>query len=110
MIQTAFRYWEFFHVAQSPIHGKGLFTEIEIPANSIILFIGNYQGAKNDNWISPLGRYVNHNEPGNCHVKRSGTQFFMYSSIDIEHGEELTSDYTKLSYPFKNYVEGVTNK
>lgn len=110
MMQYAFKYSDLFHVAPSPIHGKGLFTEIAIPANESILFIGDFKGAANNNWISHLGRHVNHDQNGNCHVKRSGTQFFMYSSRDIGPGEELTSDYTKLSYPFKNHIEGVTNK
>lgn len=110
MIQHAFKYWEFFYVAASPIHGNGLFTKIDIPANEVILFIGDCKGAGNNNWISEQGRMVNHAQPGNCYVERTLTQFFMYSSRDIKAGEELTSDYTKLSFPFKNYVEGVTNK
>lgn len=110
MMQHVFNYQDFFYVAPSAIHGKGLFTSIDIPANSIILYVGDFKGAQTKNWISDKGKMVNHAQPGNCHVQRINTQFFMYSSVDIKAGEELTSDYTKLSYPFKNYVEGVTNK
>lgn len=108
MIQKSLKYSASFYPAASPIHGNGLFTKIAIPANELILFIGDFKGAQHNNWISEQGRMVNHAEPGNCHVERFGTQFFMYSSVDIEAGEELTSDYTKLSFPFKNYIEGVT--
>ena len=106
MIQHVFKYWEFFYVSASPIHGNGLFTKIDIPANKMICFIGDFKNAGNKNWISEQGKMVNHAEPGNCYVERFGTSFFMYSSTDIKAGDELTSDYTKLSFPFKNYVEG----
>lgn len=106
MIQHVFNYSEFFYVTASPIHGNGLFTKISIPANEMILFIGDFKNTGNNNWISEKGRMVNHSEPGNCYVERFGTSFFMYSLRDIKAGEELTSDYTKLSFPFKNYVEG----
>lgn len=105
-----FNYFPDTYVAASPIHGNGLFTKIDIPANKMVLFVGNFKSAGNKNWISEKGKMVNHAEPGNCYVERFGTSFFMYSSVDIKAGEELTSDYTKLSFPFKNYVEGVTNK
>lgn len=105
-MQKKFNYSDYFYVSASHIHGNGLFTKINIPTNSMILFIGDFKSAGNNNWISEQGRMVNHAQPGNCHVERFGTSFYMYSSRDIKAGEELTSDYTKLSFPFKNYVEG----
>jgi hypothetical protein len=110
MTRNKFNYFSDVYVTTSPIHGNGLFTKIDIPAHKMICFIGNLKNAGNTNWISEQGKMVNHAEPGNCYVERFGTSFFMYSSRDINAGEELTSDYTKLSFPFKNYVEGVTNK
>lgn len=110
MTQPTFSYSDHFYVAPSPIHGNGLFTSIDIPAYEVILFIGDFKGGYDHNWISEKGRMVNHAQPGNCHLQKINTTFFMYSSIDIKASQELTSDYTKLSYPFKNYVEGVTNK
>lgn len=109
-MQNKFNYSDYFYIAASPIHGNGLFTKIAIPAKQMVLFVGNFKSASSNNWISEKGRMVNHSEPGNCYLERFGTSFFMYSLRDIKAGEELTSDYTKLSYPFKNYVEGVTNK
>lgn len=101
---------DYLYVSSSRIHGNGLFTKNDIPADYMILFVGDFKNAGNNNWISEQARMVNHAKPGNCYIERFGTSFYMYSSVDIKAGQELTSDYTKLSYPFKNYIEGVTNK
>lgn len=94
-------------VRQSKIHGRGLFTDEFIPQDKRITLVADlnrYHQGKN--WITKLGRLVNHKKNGNCILKRHENSYVMYAKRNIDAGEELTSDYSILSKPFKNDVTG----
>ena len=97
------------YVADSQIHGKGLFAEAKISSES---YIGFYQGEKtmqngvyvlwvqqagegddSDLWVGFDGsnelRFLNHCVTPNCEM--DGQE--LYASRDIPKDEELTIDY-----------------
>ncbi len=95
------------YVAASQIHGDGLFTESVIPANTKLFVIADLKRHhEKKDWISKNGKLINHQKRSNTHLEREGNQVFLYSSRDIEIGEELTSDYSRLPPPFINNVNG----
>jgi hypothetical protein len=98
-------------VADSPIHGKGLFAGTSISGGS---YIGFYEGketlengvyvlwvnqsevtteGEDENWLGFDGnndlRYLNHSAQANCEF--DGQQLF--AMREIEQNEELTFDY-----------------
>lgn len=116
MITEYSYYINFLEVKNSPLHGKGLFTTVDIPAESIICVIegevidedecvrreeeeGNvYIFWNGDNYIdtakNPLLRNINHLCEPNCYVEdRNETSLFLIAERDIKAGEELTIDY-----------------
>jgi uncharacterized protein len=103
-------------VADSPIHGKGIFTKTDIPAGRIICIIegeviseaecirredeeGNvYIFLNGDNYIDTSGteliKNLNHYCTPNCYVDdRDEFSLILVSERDIKAGEELTIDY-----------------
>ncbi len=95
------------YIAHSQIHGDGLFTESVIPANTLLFMVADLKRHhQKKEWISKNGKLVNHQKRSNTYLERHGNQVFLYSSRDIEIGEEITSDYSKLPPPFINNVKG----
>ncbi|MCX7876201.1 MAG: SET domain-containing protein [Melioribacteraceae bacterium] len=109
-------YLNFLEVKDSPLHGKGLFTKVDIPKDSIICVIegevidenecvrreeeeGNvYIFWNGDNYIdtsnNPLLKNLNHLCEPNCYVEdRNESSLFLIAECDIKAGEELTIDY-----------------
>ncbi len=96
---------QLFYVADSAIHGKGLFARVEIAADS---YLGSYDGpTTHDNgmyvlwvqeeasgeWIGRDGRnllrYINHNRSPNAEFDG----FDLYALRTILPHEEITIDY-----------------
>lgn len=92
-------------VADSPIHGRGLFARVDIPADG---FIGTYEGPATlddgmhvlwlwnedtERWEGVDGRnemrFLNHARPANAEWYDTD----LYALRDIEAGEEITFDY-----------------
>jgi SET domain-containing protein len=94
-------------VGRSPIHGRGLFARVSIPAGTLL---GEYAGRRGEwspqafvgNWTMRVGdqlrnarlggnllRFVNHAKPPN--VETIGFNF--YAARDVGPGEEITMDY-----------------
>ncbi|GAB4348896.1 MAG: hypothetical protein Kow006_09970 [Gammaproteobacteria bacterium] len=94
----------YFYVADSGIHGKGLFAKRRIPEGS---YLGTYDGPEvtdngdhvlwaqdeNDDWIGRDGqnmlRYLNHSKRPQAEFEG----FDLYALRDIEPHEEITIDY-----------------
>lgn len=95
--------------------GKGVFTEVEIPANTPILEVKgkifNNQDIANmdptyilqvgyDSFIGPSGAaddFVNHSCSPNCRLHIVGNRAILYSLYVIPKGAELTFDYSTSS-------------
>ncbi|SRR5690554_5457409 len=108
-------YEKFIEVRDSEIHGKGVFTNIDIPAGAKIMIIrgevisgdeclrredeGNvYIFDNGDNYIDVSGtekiKYINHNCECNCEVEDNDSESLqLIAAVDIKAGEELTIDY-----------------
>ncbi|MFZ5948713.1 MAG: SET domain-containing protein [Stygiobacter sp.] len=109
-------YLNYLEVKNSSLHGKGLFTNVDIPAESIICVIegevidenecirreeeeGNvYIFWNGENYIdttkNSLLRNINHLCEPNCYVEdRNESSLFLIAERDIKAGEELTIDY-----------------
>lgn len=109
-------YLNYLEVKNSPLHGKGLFTKVDIPADTIICVIEGevidenecirreeeednvYIFWNGDNYIdtsnNPLLRNINHLCEPNCYVEdRNESSLFLIAERDIKAGEELTIDY-----------------
>lgn len=95
------------YIAYSQIHGKGVFTANKIEKETCIFLVGDMsRHEKKLDWITFLGRFVNHQKNGNCILKKEDNQYYLYAERDIMPNEELTSDYSVLEYPFKNDITG----
>ncbi|MFO7446827.1 MAG: SET domain-containing protein [Ignavibacteriaceae bacterium] len=106
---------KFVEARASEIHGKGLFTNIDIPAGAKIMIIagevisgdecerreeqGNvYIFWNGDNYIDVANtdkiKYINHNCESNCEVEdRDEFTLTLTAGKNITAGEELTIDY-----------------
>jgi hypothetical protein len=103
-------------VKDSNIHGKGIFTNVDIPSGKDILIIKGeviselecvrreeeeenvYIFWNGDNYIdvnnSEVIKYINHRCDSNCEVDdNDDSSLLLISSKDIKAGEELTIDY-----------------
>jgi uncharacterized protein len=110
------RYFEdLLEAKESAIHGKGIFTTVDIPEDSIIMVIsgdvisgdecerreelGNvYIFWNGDTYIDVENtdkiKYINHNCDCNCEVDdNDDSSLFLIASRNISAGEELTIDY-----------------
>jgi uncharacterized protein len=108
-------YENFVTVNPSPIHGKGIFTTVDIPAGSEIMLIngeviseeecirredeGNvYIFWNEDSYIDTFDtekiKYINHKCDFNCEVLEADNNGLKLAAYrDIFAGEELTIDY-----------------
>ena len=106
---------EYLYVYDSGIHGKGLFTNIDIPENSEIMVIGGeliseeeciereaegnvYIFWNDQNYIDTINtekiKYINHNCDFNCDViEEDENGLILIAYREIKAGEELTIDY-----------------
>jgi hypothetical protein len=107
-------YYAYLKVTDSK-NGKGVFTSVEIPANTPILEVrgqivlekdlGNLDPAYvlqvgPNSYIGPSGGvddYVNHNCSPNCYLHIVGNRAILYSLYVIPKGAELTFDYSTSS-------------
>ena len=110
------KYNKYVEVRDSSIHGKGIFTIVDIPAGNNILIIKGeviselecirredeennvYIFWNNDNYIdvnnSEVIKYINHKCDCNCEVDDNDEASLMLVAFkDINAGEELTIDY-----------------
>lgn len=106
---------DYLDVYDSGIHGKGLFTKIDITENSRIMVIGGeliseeeciereaegnvYIFWNDQNYIDTINtkkiKYINHNCDFNCDViEADGNGLILIAYRNIKAGEELTIDY-----------------
>ncbi len=106
---------DYLYVNDSGIHGKGLFTKVDIPENSKIMLIGGeliseeeciereaegnvYIFWNDQNYIDTINtekiKYINHNCDFNCDViEEDENGLILIAYREIKAGEELTIDY-----------------
>lgn len=100
----------FVYIADSDIHGRGLFTNTQIDNDTKIIEVADLKRYNEKKyWISKFGRLVNHKKEGNCVLKKEAGKFYLYSNRVILQHEELTSDYSVLPFPFKSDVSEYNN-
>jgi len=76
-----------YTIKDSPIHGKGLFSDRYI-------YAGEYIGVASKAGIrSELGRYVNHSDNPNTRMEFNDGVMTVYAITDIEIDTEFTVDY-----------------
>lgn len=116
MKQATENYEQFVEVKASDIHGKGIFTTVDIPEGSFIMVIDGevisgeecerredeednvYIFWNGDTYIDTINttkiKYINHNCDFNCDViDRDENTLSLIAYRDIKAGEELTIDY-----------------
>ncbi len=97
-------------ITKSPIHGEGVFTNAPIMAGTRLFKVADLSRRNRfPTWITRIGSKVNHQERGNCFLKKSGDVFYAFASRYIAPFEEITSDYTKVPKPFKTDTTGFKN-
>ncbi len=108
---------EFTYVKSSGIHGAGIFTSVDIPADSKIMEIKGeiisgdecerreeYEDNVYIFWYddetyidtnnTEKMKFINHNCESNCVVEEdTGVSLYLYADREIKAGEELTIDY-----------------
>lgn len=108
---------EYLYVADSPIHGKGLFAAKNIPADAALfitgylkplLYAGKYP--MTNAWIlmkvTDLCKLVNHSPNANTAMVQDGNVIWLFSLREIKAGEELTADYERLPHYYNRDVTG----
>jgi len=87
-------------VRVSPIHGYGLFAIDNIPYGTDLGISHVFAVGFKDGYIrTPLGGFINHSDTPNCYKVQSHkdsvlTYYNLYTTKDVEKGEELTVTYT----------------
>jgi hypothetical protein len=87
-------------IKDSPIHGQGLYATERIPNGTDLGVSHIFAVGFKDNYIrTPLGGFVNHSDTPNClkvkcHDDSALNYFNLYTTKDIEEGQELTLNYT----------------
>ena len=78
------------YIADSKIHGKGIFTDSFIIKDEHIGIVCYFDGQ----WLMyQWGTFVNHYIPGNTYVIKINTEIHLFALTDIAENTELTSDY-----------------
>jgi len=96
-----------FKIGKSTIHGRGIFADKDFKKGDELFLVLDFDEFYNRaKGISTLGRLVNHQKKCNCSLKLIKNQYYLCADKDIKKGEELTSDYSKLSFPFRNNIDG----
>ena len=80
-----------WHVAPSPLHGRGVFAALPIPQGAPIGLAHFFGSAR---WhATPLGRLHNHSLMPTAQNVRMGDQRFLFAVRPLFPGEEITVDY-----------------
>jgi len=101
-------YSDNLYITQSEIEGEGLFTSTNIPKGVIITEIADLSDRRDtsDDWVNKFGHKINHSDNPNITTILIGTKFFIKSLRDINSGEELVDDYTKVDKHFNTDISG----
>ena len=90
-----------FYVADSPIHGKGVFASADFAKYQIVALarIGTNR--------TPIGRFANHAFTPNCRfISYGGKDLYLQAMADLSAGDELTVHYKDaLRTSIKSLVE-----
>lgn len=81
--------------SNSDINGIGVFTPMDIKDNQ---FIGVSHVFYKGFWYMTTHGNYNHSYTPNCKIETDGNVLVMRALRDINHGEELTVDYTKQKF------------
>ncbi len=87
-------------IKDSAIHGQGLFAVDNIPQGTDLGISHIFAVGFSDNYVrTPLGGFINHSDTPNCYKVQSHDDsalnyYNLYTTRDIEEGEELTLNYT----------------
>lgn len=93
--------------SKSKIHGNGLFTKQPIQNGTKLFLVGDLTKFLNkEDWITPMGKLINHQKNANTILLREGDLFFLYAFKNIEANEELTSNYEDAPAPFIKKING----
>lgn len=101
------------YVGNSNIHGKGLFTKTNIPKGTKIMLAADFNKYPNDyeNIITKLGKFINHINSANTEVRMLNNFGYLYSTQNIQAGEELTVNYKTLpNNIFNKNIDGFKNE
>jgi len=89
-----------FIIKDSPIHGKGIFTEKKITDTETSLGI-THVFVQDDKFLyrTPLGGFINHSDNPNCELHKIGDDpqlrtNHLFAKRTIKPGEEITVKYT----------------
>ena len=108
--------YKFLEVKESGLHGKGLFTSVDIKEDEIIMVIKGevidedecvrredeeenvYIFWNGDNYIDTANtekiRFINHSFEPNCYVdERDESTLYLVAGENLKAGDELTIDY-----------------
>ena len=94
-------------IRPSPIHGVGIFVITYTPADSD-LGVAQTMRCDGGHDITQLGRYHNHSTEPSCHNRLVGNERHLFTSRDMETGEEVTVDYRQqqnLEQPEEDWAE-----
>lgn len=98
------------YIDNSKIHGKGLFTKIDIPKNTKIILAADFNETNTDNIVTYLGSYINHINDANCNVKMENNLAYLMANQDISKNTELTVNYKTLPNIFDKNIDGFKYK
>ena len=83
-------------IAPSDIHGDGVIATKDIKKDCLLGMVSEFIPIER----TELGRYLNHDNNGNCKVNGGDDDKYWCSTIrDIKEGDELTVDYRTLPSP-----------
>lgn len=75
-------------VRKSKIHGMGIFTNITIPSNSLVM-----KPIEKKNTITRYGRLINHCNKPNTKMINIHDEWYLISINTIRKNEEITANY-----------------
>ncbi len=95
------------YIAKSEIHGNGIFAQASFKKGDEIFVVTDMRvyNAGGD-YITQMGRMVNHQLKGNCSIVLTGNFYVLCANRDIKVGEELTSNYTVAPSIYKRTIDG----
>jgi SET domain-containing protein len=93
---------DFLTINNSSIHGLGLFSSEDIPADTVLGITHVKDSRFEDGYIrTPLGGFYNHSDSPNCEsIELSGLRY-LRTICKVTAGEEITSSYNL--YPIPQY-------
>ena len=98
---------ENLYIADSKIHGKGLFSLVNIKSNEVITLVAILNESQDKCiQITDFGGMVNHQKNGNVIAIYDDRQVFICAIKDIPAHTEITSDYSFIPPFFSKNTEG----